>query len=42
MRERPLRIEKEILHRKKIKKNAENIWGLSSTAGKLRTKRRAE
>jgi 2-polyprenyl-3-methyl-5-hydroxy-6-metoxy-1,4-benzoquinol methylase len=35
------RIEREILHDKKIKDNAESVWGWDSPAGKIRAARRA-
>lgn len=35
------RIEREIIHDEKIKGNAEDVWGWTSTAGKLRADRRA-
>lgn len=36
------RIKNEILHSQKIKFNAEEIWGWSTPAGKLRAERRAQ
>ena len=42
MRERPLRRESEILHGKRIRENAEDIWGWGSPAGMIRANRRAQ